>query len=142
MICSSMSWPNMFDVARSKVNLYSNERSLTNRIKLLILTEPTELYMVPNFGVGLKKHIFKYNNDNVIALIQDELIEQLRLWEPGVIPEETVVKRGPNHSWDPSSEWETVSERQNVLHLQVSVVTNYGSTVTFDITNADIPGLI
>ena len=141
MICTSMSWPNMFDVARSKVNLYSNERSLTNRIKLLLLTEPTELYMEPNFGVGLKKHIFKYNNDNVIALIQDELIEQLRLWEPGVIPEKTVVKRGPKYNWNPET-WESVSDRMNILDLQISVTTNYGRVIDMNITQDDIPGLI
>lgn len=141
MICTSWSWPNLFDVARSKVNLYSNTKSLTNRVKLLLLTEPTELYMEPNFGVGLRKHIFKYNNDNVIALIQDELIEQLRLWEPGVIPEETKVVRGPNHNWDPSK-WDTVSDRMNILDLQITIKTSYMRTISFNITNEDIPGLI
>lgn len=141
MICTSISWPNMFDVARSKVNLYSNEKSLTNRIKLLLLTEPTELYMEPNFGVGLKKHLFKYNNDNVIALIQDELIEQLALWEPGVIPEDTKVERGPAYTWDPDK-WESVSDKMNVLDLQITVQTIYARTLTFGITNEDLRGYI
>ena len=137
MICSSLAWPNMFDVARSKVNLYVNERSLTNRIKLLLLTDPTELYMEPKFGVGLRKHIFKYNNDNVIALIQDELIEQLRLWEPGVNPDATTVKRGPNHNWDIHT-WETVSSKMNTLDLRITVQTIYSRTLTFGVTNSDL----
>lgn len=141
MICTSWAWPNIFDVARGKVDLYTNTRSLTNRIKLLLLTEPTELYNEPTFGVGLKKHIFKYNNDNVIALIQDELIEQLRYWEPGVIPEDTTVVRGPRHNWDPEKR-ETVNEVMNTLELKVTVKTSSMQIISFMITNADLEGLI
>ena len=94
MIETTFSFPNLFDVSRSKVNIYTNTRAIVNRVKLLMLTEPTELHMVPNFGLGLRKYMFTYNNDNTIALIRDKLIEQLRLWEPSVIPEETKVERG------------------------------------------------
>lgn len=141
MICTSIAWPNIFDVSRSKVSLYSNEKSLTNRIKLLLLTEPTELYMEPNFGVGLRKHMFKYNNDNVIAIIQDDLIEQLRLWEPGVIAEDTKVERGPKYSWDPTNP-EAVSKRMNVLDLKITVHTIYEQYLELNITNADLKGYI
>ena len=137
MATNSMSWPNMFDVSRGKVNLYMDQKSLVNRIKLLILTDPTELYMVPNFGVGLRKHLFKYNNDNVIALIRDELIEQLRLWEPGVIASATTIERGPKHTWDPANR-ETVSSRMNVLDLIVTVQTVYAKTISFNIDNTDV----
>lgn len=141
MICTSFSWPNMFDVSRSKVALYSNSQSLTNRIKLLLLSEPTELFMEPNFGVGLRKHMFKYNNDNVIALIQDELIEQLRLWEPGVIPEQTTVERGAAYSWDPYN-LESVADRMNVLDLKITVHTIYNEELSFHISNDDLQGFV
>ena len=137
MICTSLSWPNMFDVARGKINLYSNARSIVNRTKLLLLTEPTELYMEPTFGVGLRKHIFKYNNDNVIAIIKDDLIEQLRLWEPSVIPEDTKVERGPRYQWDPSNP-ELVTKRMNVLDLRITLHTIYEQYLSFSITNDDI----
>lgn len=141
MVCSSWSWPNLFDVSRNKVNLYNGTQSIKNRVKLLLLTEPTELYNEPQFGVGLRKHIFKYNNDNVIALIQDELIEQLRLWEPGVIPEETTVKRGPNHQWDPNN-LQTTSAEMNTLELLISVKTVYLQTVDLVINNSDLESFI
>lgn len=141
MICTSFAWPNMFDVSRGNVSLYSNVKSITNRIKLLLLSEPTELFMEPNYGVGLRKHIFKYNNDNVIALIQDELIEQLRLWEPGVIAEKTRVERGPEYSWDPYNP-ELVSDRMNVLDIQITVFTIHEQEISFNITNSDLDGFV
>ena len=132
MLSSSMSWPNMFDVARSKVNLYTDAKSITNRVKLLLLTEPTELYMCPNFGVGLKKHLYKYNNDNVISLIRDELIEQLRLWEPSVIPEKTTVTRGLTYTG--SDDAQTVSEQMNTLNLTITLTTSYMEEISFELS--------
>lgn len=127
----------MFDVARGKVNLYSDTKSLTNRIKLLLLTEPTELYNVPNFGVGLKKYVFRYNSDNIPAMIRDELIEQLRLWEPDVIPEETQVERKEVASTQ-SLTVNSVGEAANKLELTVSVTTRYMQQVSFGVSSEDI----
>ena len=139
MACSSWSWPNMFDVARSQVNLYNDARSIVNRVKLLLLTDPTELYMNPTFGVGLRKHLFKYNNDNVIANIQAELIEQLKLWEPAVIAEETKVTRGLDYTADPMSPM-TALNKADKLELTVTLTTTYMKVVTLDITSRDLNG--
>lgn len=132
MICTSWAWPNLFDVARNKVGLYSDAKSITNRVKLLMLTEPTEMYLSPNFGVGLKKFLFIYNSENVPAMIKDALVEQLKLWEPSVVPEETVVTSGTEHSQSSSS------TSQNSLNLTVTLKTRYGQSLSFSITDEDI----
>lgn len=54
MKTSSIAWPKMFDISRNKLAVYEDNRSVVNRTKLLMLSDPTELYMEPNFGVGLK----------------------------------------------------------------------------------------
>lgn len=126
----------MFDVARNKVGLYTDIKSITNRVKLLLLTDPTELYRNPDFGVGLKKYMFMYNNDNTIALIRDKLVEQLRLWEPAVIAEETKVTRGLTYTRD-----STVAESGNginKLELTVTLTTSYLQVISFGITDADL----
>ena len=64
MYTNSLAWPSMFDVARNKVSVIEDNQSVVNRSKLLILTDPTELYMNPNFGVGLKKYLWQYNTAN------------------------------------------------------------------------------
>lgn len=139
MICTSWAWPNMFDVARNKVGLLSDVTSIVNRTKLLMLTEPTEMYMCPNFGVGLKKYMFNYNNDNVIAMIKDSLIEQLRLWEPAVVPEKTTVTRGLKYSQ--SGNVSSVAKAVDNLDLTVTLETRYGQSVSFGVTTDDINGL-
>lgn len=140
MICASFSYPNMFDVSRSKVNLYNDIKSITNRVKLLLLTEPTELYMNPSFGVGLSKYMFTYNNDNTIALIKDKLIEQLKLWEPAVIAEETEVTRGL--SYTSPDDTERSEEDLNKLDLTITLKTVYMQTVSFGINQSDVSKFI
>ncbi len=130
----------MFDVSRSKVNLYNDIKSITNRVKLLLLTEPTELYMNPSFGVGLSKYMFTYNNDNTIALIKDKLIEQLKLWEPSVIAEETEVTRGL--SYTSPDDTERSEEDLNKLDLTITLKTVYMQTVSFGINQSDVSKFI
>lgn len=79
---NSFAFPNIFDVARNRVATLEDNASVVNRTRLLMLTEPTELYNAPTFGVGLKRYIFQYNNENTKAMIKDRIVDQLRLFEP------------------------------------------------------------
>lgn len=91
---NSIAWPNMLDVSRNKAAIAEDNASIVNRVRLMLLTEPTELYMNPTYGVGLKKYLFQYNSENLIAIIKDKIIEQLRLWEPSVDADRTIVTPG------------------------------------------------
>lgn len=91
---TSLAFPNLFDAARNSVAVLEDSASVVNRTRLLILTEPTELYMNPEFGVGLKRHIWQYNNSNQEAIIKDRIIDQLRIHEPCVDAEQTRIADG------------------------------------------------
>lgn len=127
MNTSSFSFPNIFDVARNKVSTKEDSESITSRIRLMMLTEPSELYGNPNYGLGLRRYIFQYNSDNVIPQIRERLVEQLRLWEPSVDPESTVVTRGLLDESNPGVQG-------NNLDLTVSVKTVYGNTLSIEIS--------
>lgn len=135
MNTNSIGFPNMFDVSRNRVATMTDNASVANRVRLLLLTEPTELYMNPTFGVGLKRFMFQYNNDNVIAQIKDRLIDQLRLWEPCVEAEKTTVVRGLVYSGQ--SAQETAAET-NQLNLTVTVYTIYGTKLDIGINGNQV----
>jgi len=124
----SLHWPNMFDVSRNRMSVAEDSASIVNRVKLLLLTEPTELYMNPTYGVGLKKYMFQYNNENTIAIIKDNIIQQLRLWEPCVIADETVVTPGLLFSGDSDP-------HQDYNHLKLTVIlrSKYGEELTVEV---------
>lgn len=131
----SIGFPNLFDVSRNRVATLKDNMSVVNRVKLLLLTDPTELYMNPNFGVGLKRYLFQYNNDNVVAQIKDRLIEQLRLWEPCVDADKTTVVRGLAYSGDTTFD---SAAAQDDLNLTVTVYTIYGEKLDITINGDQI----
>jgi hypothetical protein len=91
---TSLAFPNMFNIANNQVSVIEDTYSVSNRTRLLILSEPTELYNNPDFGVGLKRHLWKYNNDAEKGLVKDRITQQLRLHEPCVYPDQTVYTDG------------------------------------------------
>lgn len=91
---TSLAFPNMFNIATNQVNVIEDSASVANRSRLLILSEPTELYNNPDFGVGLKRHLWKYNTEAERGLVKDRITAQLRLHEPCVYPEKTQYSDG------------------------------------------------
>jgi len=130
MHTTSIGFPNMFDVSRNRVATMSDNASVANRVRLLLMTEPTELYMNPTYGVGLKRFMFQYNNDNVIAQIKDRLVDQLRIWEPCVDATRTEVVRGLVYSGENQIESAADSDK---LNLTITLYTIYGDTLNISV---------
>ena len=117
---TSLAFPNMFNIATNQVSVIEDTASVANRTRLMILTDPTELYNNPNFGVGLKKHLWQYNNDAERGAIKDDITAQLKLWEPCVYPEQTKYSDGLLFSKDPDT---TTFLNNNSVELTVSLQT-------------------
>ena len=129
---NSLSFPNMFDVARNKVGVISDNESIVNRSRLLILTEPTELYHNPNFGVGLKRHLWHYNTENEKAIMKDRIVEQLRLHEPCCVPDKTSFADGLLFT---GVEDDYTAQKYNRLTMTVGIQTAFGDTVSVDLSD-------
>lgn len=130
---SSISFPYMFDVARNVVSVSEDTKSVVSRARLLILTEPTELYMNPDFGVGLRRYIWQYNNDNQKTIIKDRIIEQLRLHEPCVKAEETQIADGLLFTG--SSDNNQITQEFNKLKMTVALTTVFGDSAEVNLNN-------
>ena len=123
----------MFDTARNTVAVLSGDTSILNRTRLLLLTEPTELYNSLNFGVGLKRYIWQYNVSNVRAMIQDRIVEQLRLHEPCVDPDKTSFADGLLVTEDGNT---NISAQDfNKLKMTVGLSTIYTDRVDLDLSD-------
>ena len=122
---TSWAFPNIFNITNNQVNIIEDTYSIANRTRLMILTDPTELYNNPEFGVGLKRYLWQYNNDAVRGVIKDRITEQLRLNEPCVYPEKTKYSDGLLFS-DPTG---SSAGNYNTLALTVSLATVYKDEV-------------
>jgi phage baseplate assembly protein W len=84
--------------------------------------------MNPTYGVGLKRYLFQYNNDNIIAEMRDRIVEQLRVWEPCVDPDKTTLTRGLDYTGE-GNELQT----GNVLNLTLTVYSIYGEALEINL---------
>lgn len=125
---NSLAFPNMFNIANNNVSVLSDNASIINRVRLLILTEPTELYNNPNFGVGLKRHLWQYNTANEKAIIKDRITEQLQIHEPCCDAEETQFADGLLFTGSD----ELSAQNHNQLKMTISVKTIFGDKVEIE----------
>lgn len=123
---NSWAWPNIFNVSQNQVNVVEDNKSIVSRTRLLILSEPTSLFNSPDFGVGLKRHLWQYNTENQKAIIKDRIVAQLKLNEPSVLPEKTQYANGLLFTGSPSDD---INQDYNQLKMTVAVVTNYNETL-------------
>ena len=121
----------MFDAVRGRTMVLEDTKSIVNRTRLLMLTDPTELYNEPDFGVGMKRYLWQYNSPNIKPMIRDKVAEQLSMYEPYCIPEETeyadglIITDESNGSVD----------NPNVLNMSVALHTKLGATTTINTTD-------
>lgn len=132
MRTNSISFPRMFDVARNKVGIIQDNISIVNRTRLLILTEPTELYDNPDFGVGLRRHLWQYKNENEIAIIKDRIKLQIDKHEPCVNAEKTSFAPGLLFT---GSEDESVVEAREYdkVKMTIGLVTIFNDQLDVDV---------
>ena len=129
---SSIAFPNMLDPARNCVNVVEDNASIVNRTRLLFLTDPTELYNSPDFGVGLRRYLWQYNTENIQAIIQDKMVAQLDKHEPCVDAAKTKFADSLLFTGADSAIAKEIDF--NTLTMTVGLVTKYQDTleVTID----------
>lgn len=131
---NSIAFPQMFDVARNKVAILEDNESIANRSRLLILTEPTELYNNLDFGAGFKRHLFQYNNNNQVSIIQDRIKEQLRLHEPCCDPDKTSFADGLLFTEDLHN---NPIQEYSKLKMTVAICTSYDDTISVNLDEVE-----
>ena len=132
---TSLAFPNMFNISQNKVAVLEDNKSVVNRTRLLMLSNPTEMYNDTQFGLGLYKHMWQYNNENQKSIIVDRLKEQLRLYEPYCYPDETSYSSGLLFT---GSTPEYKATRYDQLEMTISVQTTFADKVAVKVGTDDI----
>lgn len=128
---NSISFPNMFNVSQGTVGVIEDNVSIVNRCRLLMLTDPTELYNSPNFGVGMRKHLFTYNTENQKSILKNDIKEQLRIYEPCVDADKTTFVDGLLFT-EPAIGNPSVQDH-NKLNLTIGLYTIFGDNIELPI---------
>ncbi len=67
--------------------------SVKQNIKLLLLTNPGERIMLPDFGVGLKKYLFELDTSNLESEINEKIKKQFKKFMPFLDLKSSVFKK-------------------------------------------------
>lgn len=134
---TSLAFPSMFDVARNKVAVLEDNPSVVNRVRLLLLTDPTEVFNSPTQGAGLKRYMFQYNTDNTKALVKSRIKDQLREFEPSVTADATQFIDGLPLTGGTANNQSSVANASK-LELTVGLSTVYGDDVEINIDDGSI----
>lgn len=126
---NSIAFPNMFNVAQNQVAVLDDNVAITNRVRLLLLTDPTELYNSPQFGTGLRKYLFQYNNKNTIARLQDTVREKIRQYEPYVDADNIEYADGLVYTGKDDGGLES-QKQHNELAMTIKLETKFGDSIT------------
>ena len=60
------------------------QEMIRQNLKMLILTNPGERMMDPNFGVGMRQFLFQTYSENVYSEIDSKIREQVSIYIPAV----------------------------------------------------------
>ena len=74
--------PLTLDSGNGYTSIKSLKRMIKQNFKMLILTNPGERVMSPEFGVGIKQFLFENYQSDVYARIDSKIREQVNIYLP------------------------------------------------------------
>jgi phage baseplate assembly protein W len=76
-----------YPIVRHPLGMLRTQRGI-NQVKsdllVLLLTEPGERVMLPEFGTPLKKFLFEPNTSSLVDSVKDAIANSIKMWEPRI----------------------------------------------------------
>ena len=77
----------------------------------LLLTNPSERVMLPNFGTPLRKLVFEQNDSILSQTAKDMIANAIKTWEPRVTIDQININIGSGNKFD--------VDEENVMSIQI-----------------------
>jgi len=91
-------FPIEVDEATGRIKMSEHEDDIAEAIRVIIWTSRGERIMRPTFGSGIERFLFEGTDDMTLRLIESEIIDAVRIWEPRVHNIEVKAVRDANHA--------------------------------------------
>jgi hypothetical protein len=116
-------------------------QSGTNQIKsdllCLLLTEPGERVMLPEFGTNLRKFIFEPNDSVIVDQVKSEISRAISLWEPRIAVTNISVTTGSG-VLDSLNSQDLKQDVAHILLIQISF-TNFNDITKVEQLTLELP---
>lgn len=111
-----------YPITKHPRGLFHTQSGL-NQIKsdlvVLLLTNPGERVMLPEFGTPLRTLLFEPNDTIVADEARNMIINSIKLWEPRVVIESIDVTSGDSIDRRSLSPLDTSEDLGNMLHIKI-----------------------
>lgn len=104
-------FPIEVDKATGRIKQTDSEDDIAEAIRIIIWTAKGERVMRPDYGSGIEQYLFQSNDDTTLRLIEAEVDEAIRMWEPRVHEVQVQVER------------DVQQEEKLLIHVQYEVRT-------------------
>lgn len=84
--------------ARGLLHTQFGAEQIKSDLLSLLLTNPGERVMLPNYGVNLRQFLFEPNDAALQSQVRNLIIAQLNIWEPRVVIEQIDITTQPARS--------------------------------------------
>lgn len=116
-------------------------QSGTNQIRsdllCLLLTEPGERVMLPEFGTSLRKFIFEPNDSVIVDQVKGEISRAISLWEPRIAVTNISVTTGSSVANSLNSQ-DLKQDLAHIVLVQISF-TNFNDITKVEQLTLELP---
>lgn len=85
---------------------------------ILLLTNPGERVMMPEFGTGLRRLVFEPNDSFIKEQARNMIINAIATWEPRIVVEQIDISTG-EEAWQSLSPDDDRTQAANVLLIRI-----------------------
>lgn len=111
-----------YPIVRHPLGLMRTQSGI-NQVKsdilVLLLTEPGERVMLPEFGTPLKQFFFEPNDSEITERVKDAIAESIRLWEPRVAVTQIDVTNSDSDIDNVLDDFDKKEDKEHILLIRI-----------------------
>ena len=122
---------------RGFLRTQSGMNQVKSDLLVLLLTQPGERVMLPEFGTNLKKFFFEPNDSSILDQIKQEVSRAISVWEPRIAVTNIEVTNGAD-VLDSINPLDARQDLQHIVRIRI-LFTNFNDITKVEELKLEIP---
>lgn len=111
-----------YPIVKHPLGMLRTQRGM-NQVKsdllVLLLTEPGERVMLPDFGTPLRKHMFEQSDSTIIDRVKETIANSISAWEPRIAVSNIEVTNSPESMMNSLNPNDIKQDLDHVLMIRI-----------------------
>jgi len=91
-------FPVAVDTTTGRFLLSEGEEDIAEAVRIILMTSKGERVMRPDFGCRLREYAFDTTDDTTMRLLETDIIQAIRVWEPRVMDVSVKANLDPSNN--------------------------------------------